>query len=152
MGVGGDMKLFIGGGGVGFLDSIGVTVELSESEFSGLEEWEGTGFWFWRVRLGVGGFRGGNGGAEESSESEEYAFDEEELLDLVVTELSDFDDNSSELSDSEDEEWILRMPLDLFVFLALLPFVTGFLTLERLDFGTPKSFQPGKLTQKKKLV
>jgi hypothetical protein len=46
----------------------------------------------------------------------------------------------------------LRMPLDLFVFLGLLPFVTGFLTLERLDFGTPKSFQPGKLTQKKKLV
>jgi hypothetical protein len=38
MGVGGDMKLFIGGGGVGFLDSIGVTVEFSESEFSGLEE------------------------------------------------------------------------------------------------------------------
>ena len=50
------------------------------------------------------GFRGGIGGAAESSESEEYVFDEEELLDFVVTELSDFDDNSSELSDSEDEE------------------------------------------------
>ena len=30
--------------------------------------------------------------------------DEEELLDFLITELSDFDDNSSELSDSEDEE------------------------------------------------
>ena len=103
------------------------------------------------MRLGVGGFRGGNGGAEESSESEEYAFDEEELLDLFVTELSDFDDNSSELSESEDKQWISGMPLDLFVFLALLPFVTGFLTLERLDFGMPKSLQPGKLTQKKEV-
>jgi hypothetical protein len=56
------------------------------------------------VRLGVGGFRGGDGCAEESSESEEYAFDEEELLDLFVTELSDFDDNSSELSESEDKQ------------------------------------------------
>ena len=53
------------------------------------------------MRLGVGGFRGGNGGPAESSESEELVLDEEELLDLVVTELSDFDDNSSELSDSE---------------------------------------------------
>jgi hypothetical protein len=43
------------------------------------------------------------------------------------------------------------MPLDLFVFLALLPFITGFLTLERLDFGMPKSFQPGELTQKKEV-
>jgi hypothetical protein len=56
------------------------------------------------VRLGVGGFRGGNGGAAESLDSEEYVFDEEELLDIVVAELSDFDGNSSELSDSEDEE------------------------------------------------
>ena len=50
----------------------------------------------------------------------------------------------------------MRMPLDLFVFLALLPFVIGFLALERLDFGRqskpakpPNSFQPGKLTQKR---
>ena len=56
------------------------------------------------MRLEVGGFLGGDGGAAESSKSEELVFDEEELLDLVVTELSDFDDNSSELSDSEDEE------------------------------------------------
>ena len=56
------------------------------------------------MRLGVGGLRGGNGGAADSSESEELVFDEEELLDLVITELSDFEDNSSELSDSEDEE------------------------------------------------
>ena len=56
------------------------------------------------MRLGEGGFQLGDSGAAESSESEEYVFDEEELLDLVVTELSDFDDNSSELSDSEDEE------------------------------------------------
>ena len=56
------------------------------------------------MRLGVGGLQGGNGGAAESSDSEELVFDEEELLDLVATELLDFDDNSSELSDFEDEE------------------------------------------------
>ncbi len=73
------------------------------------------------MRLGVGGRRGGNGGAAESSESEEMVFDEEELLDLVVTEPSDyFDDNSSELSDSEDEECFLRMQLDIILFLTLL--------------------------------
>ena len=118
-----------------FLGSTGVAVEFSESELSDLEEWEGIGFWFLRVRLGVGGLRGGNGGAADWSESSELVFDEEELLDLVITELSDFDDNSSELSDSEDEEWILRMQLDVFVSLALSPFITGFLALERLDFG-----------------
>ncbi len=80
--------------------------------------------------------------------------DEEEILDIVVTELSDFDDNSSELSDSEDEECFLHMQLDFFVFLTLLSFLTGFLALERLDFGrwskpvkSPKLFH-GKLTQK----
>ena len=127
-------------------------MEFSKSELSDLEEWEGTGFWFLRVRLGVGGFWGGNGGAAESLESEELVLDEEELLDLVVTELSDFDDNSSE---PEDEECFLQMQLDVFVFLTLLPFLTGFLALDHLDFGiwskpltSPKLFQTGKLTQK----
>jgi hypothetical protein len=47
------------------------------------------------------------------------------------------------------------MQLDLFEFLALLPFVTGFLALECLDFGkrskpvkSNKLFLTGKLTQK----
>jgi hypothetical protein len=38
MGVGGVMKLFVGGGGVVFLGSTGVAVEFSESELSDLEE------------------------------------------------------------------------------------------------------------------